>query len=76
MDDKSLTSMIVPFGLLAVLGLVMMFAAVTNREVFFRGGRARVVVRLLGRTGLRVIYGATSLWILGFELWMLLKPQP
>ncbi len=64
-------SVFVPATLLLIFGVTFLAAAILNAEVFYRGGRARLVASLITRSGLRIVYAMTGLFTCGFALWFL-----
>lgn len=60
------------FYVMLALGILILFAAITNWEWYFKQRRAQVMIKLMGRTGARIFYALLGLLFSGFG-WMVLS---
>jgi small neutral amino acid transporter SnatA (MarC family) len=55
-------------GLFALAGTISLLASLLNWEWFFTAHNAQVVVRRIGRTRARIVYGVLGLLLIGMAV--------
>lgn len=58
-------------GLFALAGTISLLASLLNWEWFFTAHNAQVVVRRIGRTRARIVYGVLGLLLIGMAVFFL-----
>lgn len=58
-------------GLFALAGAISLLASLLNWEWFFTAHNAQVVVRRIGRTRARIVYGVLGLLLIGMAAFFL-----
>nr|WP_319401133.1 Imm17 family immunity protein [uncultured Carboxylicivirga sp.] len=54
------------FYLMVAFGLLLIVAAIINWEWYFKQRRAQIIIKSIGRTGARWLYGALGLFFAVF----------
>lgn len=66
---------IIYFVIFLLCGLFSIAGAVFNWDFFFSNRKARVFVRLLGRTGARIFYGILGIAIIVMGIMVVIAPN-